>query len=62
MIELTRINKEAFYINCNIIESVEEVPHTVLKTTNGNTYVVKESANEIIEKIVQYNRRIHITP
>ena len=60
MIELTRINDQVFYLNCEVIENVEEVPHTVIKTINGNTYVVKESAEEIAQKIIEYKRKIHM--
>lgn len=58
MIELTRINNEAFYLNCDLIEHVDEVPHTVVKMSNNNTYVVKESAFEIVQKIIEYKRKI----
>lgn len=60
MIELTRINEQVFYLNCEVIENVEEVPHTVIKTIHGNTYVVKESADEIAQKIIEYKRKIHM--
>lgn len=58
MIKLTRINEHEIVLNCEIIEYVEEVPHTVIKTIHGSTYVVKESAEEIIRKVIEFKRKV----
>ncbi|WP_026893845.1 flagellar FlbD family protein [Clostridiisalibacter paucivorans] len=57
MIKLRRMNGKEFIINADLIELVEETPNTVIKLTTGNRYVVKESADEIIDKITCYKRR-----
>lgn len=57
MIKLRRMNGKEFIINADLIELVEETPNTVIKLTTGNKYVVKESADEIIDKITCYKRR-----
>ena len=58
MIKLTRINDKQIVINSDIIEFVEEVPHTIICTVHNNKYVVKEKADEIIEKVIEYKSRI----
>lgn len=58
MIKLTKLDLQVFILNGEIIETVEEVPHTVIKTMNGNKYIVKESADEVVEKVVEYKRMI----
>ena len=60
MIELTRVNDTIFYLNCNEIERIELIPETAIILLNGKTYIVKNSAEEVIEQIVQFNRKIQV--
>lgn len=59
MITLTKLNDKVFVLNSMLIESMEETPDTVIVMRNGNKYVVKDSMNSIMEKIVVYQRKIH---
>lgn len=58
MIELHRLNGSTFYLNCNQIEYMEETPDTIVHLLNDKTYVIKESAEEVIDRIVDYNRQL----
>ena len=58
MILLTKINKAQVAINCDKIQFMEETPDTVITFDNGDKVVVKDRMNEIIEKIVEYRRRV----
>ena len=58
MIDVTRINDTTFVINAEIIQTVESTPDTVVTLTNGTKYIVKESCDEIKEKVIMYKRRI----
>lgn len=58
MITLTRLNEEQFVLNAELIKTVEESPDTVITLTNGNKYIVKESANDVVEAVVEYKRNI----
>jgi flagellar protein FlbD len=58
VIELTRLNGTTFVINSDLIETVEETPDTVIVLTMGTKYVVQESKEEIIDKVVEFRRRI----
>ena len=60
MVILTKLNDQTFTVNCDLIETLEQTPDTVIVMTTGNKYVVKESPKEIIDKIVEFKRRIHI--
>ena len=53
MIKVHRLNDSEFYINAHQIEYIEETPDTVIHLINEKTYVVKESAMDIIEKIIK---------
>ena len=50
MIYLTRLDGTRFVLNSEIIELIEEKPYTIITTTSGKKYIVKEEAKEIIEK------------
>jgi flagellar protein FlbD len=58
MIILTKLNGIQFAINCDMIETISENPDTTIFLTNGNIHIVKESMQEVIEKTVEYRRRI----
>ena len=47
MIDVTRINNTRFVLNCDLIQTVEETPDTVITLTTGTKYVVKESCKKI---------------
>lgn len=59
MIKLSKLNREVYFINPSLIEFMEETPDTVISMTNGKKVLVTESAEEIIEKIVEFYRRIY---
>ena len=61
MIMLTKLNNQFFTINSDLIETLEQAPDTVIVMTTGNKYVVKETPEEIIDKIVQFKRKIYVT-
>jgi flagellar protein FlbD len=58
MIRLTKLNGTKFVLNCELIESVESTPDTVLTTTNGKKLVVLETVEEVIDKVIQYKGSI----
>lgn len=58
MIKLHKINGDEFALNSNHIEKIEERPDTVVTLTNEKIYIVKESTDEIIEMIIEYQDRI----
>ena len=59
MIEVSRLNGERYYVNPNLIETLEETPDTVITLTNEKKLIVKEKVTEIVGKIVKYNRSIY---
>jgi len=59
MIRLTRLNDEEFVINCGQIERIETIPESNVVLVSGKHYVVKESVEEIIDRVIEYNARIY---
>ncbi|HLG96303.1 MAG TPA: flagellar FlbD family protein [Bryobacteraceae bacterium] len=62
MIRLTRINHVPLVLNADLIEHVETTPDTVIAMTNGQKFMVKESADEVIEKVIEFRRAIAARP
>jgi flagellar protein FlbD len=60
MIELTSLNGSFFVLNSNLIETIETIPETKVTLTNGKYFLVGEQKEEIVQKIISYNRQIFI--
>lgn len=60
MIKVTRINQTQLIINADWIETVEATPDTVITLTNGKKYVVTESIEEIINRVIEYKQKTFI--
>lgn len=60
MIQLTGFNDVSFYLNSNEIERIDIIPETAIILLNGKTYIVKESVEEVLNRIVEFKRRIHL--
>ncbi|HYG98939.1 MAG TPA: flagellar FlbD family protein [Terriglobales bacterium] len=58
MIRLTRLNNQPLAVNADLIKFVEQAPDTVLTLVTGEKLVVRESAKEVLERILQFRRSI----
>lgn len=58
MIILTKMNREKFLVNHNQIEYIECIPEAKIVMMNHDYYIVRETAEEIIQKIAEYNAKI----
>jgi flagellar protein FlbD len=58
MIKLTRINLAPFYLNPDLIEHMEATPDTVISLTTGQKFVVVEPPEAVIERIIEFRRRL----
>lgn len=57
MIVLTRPNGTSFYINPELIQTVEKTPDTVITLVNNKKLIVKDSPQEIAERFIEYRRK-----
>ncbi|AEE17027.1 flagellar FlbD family protein [Treponema brennaborense] len=58
MIEVLRLDGKKYWINPHQIESIECNPDVTLTMLSGKHVVVKNPPEDIIEKIIEYRRRI----
>lgn len=62
MIQLTRLDGSRFYLNAELIETVEAAPDTHIMLTNGHRYVVSESALAVADLALRCRQRAHLAP
>jgi flagellar protein FlbD len=56
MIRVTKLNDEEILINDDLIEFVETIPETMISLVDGKKIMVKESPDEIIERVAAFRR------
>ena len=58
MINVTRMNGTEFTINAELIETVEEVPDTVIALKKRKKFIVKESRQKVVNLVKLYKNEI----
>jgi flagellar protein FlbD len=58
MIQLTHFNGGQFYLNAEIIQTVESTPDTVITLINNQKLLVKDKAEVVVAKIIAYHRTV----
>ena len=58
MVRLTRLNHAPLVLNSDLIEHIDITPDTVITLTTGQILRVRETAEEVIQRILEYRRRI----
>ncbi len=59
MIRLTRLNHIPVVLNSDLIEHIEETPDTVIQLTTGQIVRVLETADQVVQRIVEFRRKIN---
>jgi flagellar protein FlbD len=58
MIRLTRLNGVEVVVNADLIEFVETTPDTLVTLFTGKKIPVRESTEEVIQRVVSYRRAV----
>ncbi len=58
MITLTRLDKRVVVLNAELIKMLEATPDTIITLINGDTLLVRESVDEVVERAIDYARQI----
>ena len=58
MICITRLNSSPLILNSDLIEHIEATPDTVITLTTGQSLRVRESADEVVGRIIEFKRAI----
>jgi flagellar protein FlbD len=62
MIPLTRLNHVPMVLNADLIEHIDVTPDTVITLTTGQILRVRETVEEVVQRIIDFRRRIFVTP
>ena len=58
MIQVSRLDGTNFFLNSDLIETIESTPDTVVTLTSQKKLIIRESPREIIDSLVAFRRRI----
>ncbi|GMO56495.1 MAG: flagellar FlbD family protein [Treponemataceae bacterium] len=58
MIEVSSLGGKKYWINPHQIETIAMNPDVTLTMLSGKAVVLKDSPEEIVEKIIEYRKRI----
>lgn len=58
MIKLTRLNRVPLILNSDLIEHIDTTPDTVVSLTTGQKFMVLETSDEVVEKVIQFRRSL----
>jgi flagellar protein FlbD len=58
MIQLTRLNGKPLAVNSDLIKFIEQSPDTLVTLLTGEKIVVRESAEQVMARIVEFRRSV----
>jgi len=62
MIHVTRLDGTDLVVNADLISTIERTPDTVLTLVTGARLMVRETVDEVVEKVVNFKRRSQLGP
>jgi flagellar protein FlbD len=58
MIKMTKMSGDEITVNADLIETVQATPDTVITLTSKKKILVKDSVEQIVEKVIEYHKEI----
>ena len=58
MIIVTKLDNREIVINSECIEMIESTPDTTVTMTTGRKIILRDSVEEVLEKIIQYKKSV----
>ncbi|MBA3072383.1 MAG: endoflagellar protein [Anaerolineae bacterium] len=58
MILVTRFDGSTFFINAELIRSIEHTPDTVITLTTDYKIIVRDTAEQILDRIMKYQQLV----
>ena len=58
MITVTRLNGQRFVVNAELIRTIETNPDTTIRLINGDHFIVREPAPEVVRLAIEYGRAL----
>ena len=62
MVKLTHMSGSEFVLNADLIKYVEARPDTIITLTTKERVIVKETVDQVIDRVIQYGRLLRSFP
>lgn len=62
MITVNRQDGSTLVINADLIEFVEAIPETIVSLTTGRKIMVRQTTDDIINRVTMFKRLVRIKP
>jgi len=62
VIEVSRLNGKKFFLNPDLVKTLESTPDTVITLTTNEKFMVKDGVEEILQKMTDYRRKVFHGP
>jgi len=59
MITVNRLDNRVVVINADLIKMIEATPDTIITLINGDSFMVKDSVEDVVRNAIDYQRQIH---
>lgn len=58
MIHLTRLRQGDIVLNADLIELIEATPDTVITLLTGKKFLVEQTPDEVLSRVVEFRRKV----
>ena len=58
MLKLKKLNGSTVVINCDQMQAIELIPETKIIMMNHDFYIVQESVDVVMQKVIEYHAKI----
>ena len=58
MVSVTRLDGSAIMLNADLIVTIERTPDTLVWLTTGDRVILRETPEEIVDRITRYKREL----
>jgi flagellar protein FlbD len=62
MISVTRLDGAEIFLNADLVESIEPTPDTLISLANGSKLVVRETPEEVVDRVIAFRRALLAGP
>ena len=62
MIEVTGLDGESMLLNVDQMMRVEQTPDTLITMTNGESFFVRETPDELVDRVIQFKHAAAVGP
>jgi flagellar protein FlbD len=59
MISVHRLNGKEYYLNAELIMSLEATPDTMVTLVSGDKFIISEGIADVCAKIIEYKRLLY---